>query len=350
MPESRFSTVPTVPGGSISGEPVSIETRITTKRLSSHPMSVPVGLLRPADSPRLEGVDASHAQTLAEVHTELPPILVHRPTMRVIDGMHRLNAAVLCGHDTIAVQYFEGSEEEAFLLAVEANTSHGLPLTLADRRAAAERIIRSRPEASDRWVAAIVGLAAKTVASVRRQAGAGVSDIGKRIGRDGRLRPLSSIEGRRVAGEMFTSQPDASLRKIAKDAGISVGTARDVRERIRRGEDPVPAGPRSRSERRMQSEPSSASTESPGRVGNVIYDQRIILERLQRDPSLRYTESGRSLLRWLSRVVPAPGEWQAAIGEIPPHCAIMLARMARSCSQTWLELADELDRRIREIA
>src|SRR5271155_3998957 len=92
---------------------------------------VPLSSLQPADSPRLEGLDAAHAETLAEIESELPPILVQRSTMRVIDGMHRLSAAWIRGHEKIQVQFVDCDEFDAFLVAVAANIRHGLPLTLA---------------------------------------------------------------------------------------------------------------------------------------------------------------------------------------------------------------------------
>jgi hypothetical protein len=57
----------------------------------------------------------------------LPPLLVDRRSMRVIDGMHRLMAALLKKRETIDVEFFDGSYADAFLLAVEANVAHGLP-------------------------------------------------------------------------------------------------------------------------------------------------------------------------------------------------------------------------------
>jgi hypothetical protein len=36
---------------------------------------------------------------------KLPPILVHRATNRIIDGMHRLEAAKLRGDETISVRF-----------------------------------------------------------------------------------------------------------------------------------------------------------------------------------------------------------------------------------------------------
>ncbi len=137
---------------------------------------VPVGLLLAGDSPRLKGENAQHIRMLANSEVSLPAILVHRETMRVVDGMHRLRATLMKGQETIEVQFFEGSEDEAFIRAIAANTEHGLPLTLADRRAAAARITVSHPRCSDRWIAQITGLASGTVATIRT-AGSGHSAV-----------------------------------------------------------------------------------------------------------------------------------------------------------------------------
>jgi ParB-like chromosome segregation protein Spo0J len=58
---------------------------------------VSIESLAESGSPRLAGQNEEHARLLAESGLELPPIVVHRPTRRVIDGMHRLAAARLRG-------------------------------------------------------------------------------------------------------------------------------------------------------------------------------------------------------------------------------------------------------------
>src|SRR6266545_2118375 len=122
-----------------------------------------------ADSPRLSGENKEHINRLIEVgHEALPPILVQRNTMKVIDGVHRVRAAALAGQDKIAARFFEGGDDEAFLYAVKENTTHGLPLTLADRRAAAGRVMRTHPQLSDRSISEYTALSDKTVASIRR--------------------------------------------------------------------------------------------------------------------------------------------------------------------------------------
>src|SRR5687768_2708992 len=88
---------------------------------TSEVVRVTVNSLVASDSPRLNGESMTHAQALANSDASLPPIVVHRRTMRVIDGMHRLRAARLRGQHEIDVRFFDGSEEDAFVIAVAAN-------------------------------------------------------------------------------------------------------------------------------------------------------------------------------------------------------------------------------------
>lgn len=311
---------------------------------------VPISALRPGYSPRLEGEDPQHVHLLTETEASLPPILVHRATMQVIDGMHRLLAAQLRQDHTIRVRYFDGDDREAFVAAVRANMAHGLPLTLADREAAAARIIKVRPNASDRSIAAITGLAPRTVGAIRRRAGAEDAQAPVRIGRDGRVRPLSSAEGRRMAREIITKRPDASLREIAKLAGISPATVRDVRERIARGDDPVPA--------RLRAEPDTPPVRVDERTAGLNgdgerrarRDRALLLQNLSKDPSLRFTERGRKVLRWLFAQSGGPEGWQDIAAEIPAHSAYLVAEVARAFAEDWVAFAEHLERRLQASA
>jgi len=290
---------------------------------------VPVSGLLPADSPRLGGEDLRHVELLAESGSALPPILVHRPSMRVIDGMHRLRVARLREDETIAVRFFDGSEEFSFVLSVAANIAHGLPLSLADRRAAALRIVKSHPDWSDRAIAAAAGLAAKTVKGIRQCATAELPQSHTRLGRDGRVRPVSAAEGRRVAREIFASRPEVSLREAARIAGISTGTARDVRMRMSNGSPQVPC-------------PRSTSDNAPARSAK---DSSSILQVLRRDPSLRLSDAGRRLLQWLHRKSMDPRGWRDLTTVVPGHCVGVVAELARACADEWQRFADELEQR-----
>lgn len=317
---------------------------------------ISIDSLLPADSPRLGGMDEEHVHRLAEMETTLPPILVHRATMRVIDGMHRLRAATLTGRKEIQVEFFEGTEEDGFIQAVKANVVHGLPLTLADRRAAAARILSTHPQLSDRAIGAYTGLAHKTVSAIRGRSSGENSQLSKRIGADGRLRPLSGQEGRRRAAEVIAERPSASLREVAATAGISVGTAHDVRQRMRRGENPIQVMSRSLRQREEQGFPSghapvpgAPSEEEPeGAKGKAVdMDAHTILHSLLKDPSLKQTDAGRALLRWLHTHVISRGDWDPLVGAIPAYRLQSLAALARQCGNVWHQFAHELERRER---
>jgi ParB-like chromosome segregation protein Spo0J len=305
--------------------------------------AVPVGLLRGGHSPRLNGEDAQHIQLIAQAQAPLPPILVQRGTMRVIDGMHRLWAARLLGRPTIDALFFDGEDADALIAAVRANTGHGLPLTLADRVAAGERIVALLPWRSDRWIAEVTGLAPATVGVIRRRcpasqerAGAdpagpsqaGACPAGIRVGRDGRARPVDIAERRRLAASAIRRHPDASLRVIAAMAGISPGTVRDVRQRVLRGEDPV--GP----------------ARQPRPAGHPARDRGTLLRDLRKDPSLRLTERGRELLAWLAARAAGPAGLDDLVSGVPEHCLYLVARLARQCADEWQGAASRLEERL----
>jgi ParB-like chromosome segregation protein Spo0J len=301
----------------------------------------------PADSPRLEGLDAAHVRVLAEIPSNrLPPILVHRPTFRIIDGMHRYQAAIVRGEDTIRARFVDCSAEKAFLLAVEANTDHGLPLSLADRTAVATRILATYPQWSDRAVASVSGLAGKTVGAIRQRSNENSPQSNRRVGQDGRIRPAEGGEGRRRAAEVIASRPDASLREIAREADVSLGTASDVRKRINQGEDPVTRKQRAAGEQRRSSPPerSGSSHESVNERSTVV-TWPSIRQKISRDPAVRYAQPGRSLLGWMDVHTIDLERWSDVIDIIPSHWSSVIASLARSCSDEWRQLATELEQR-----
>lgn len=300
---------------------------------------IPVDTLVPADSPRIAGENIDHVRVLAEITEGLPPIVVHRATMSVIDGMHRVRAAISRRETEIAVRYFDGSTEDAFTLAVQLNMKHGLPLSLADRSAAAARIIRAHPRWSDRRVAAATGLTHKSVAVIRHRTGGGVPQPDDRVGRDGKRRPLNSAEGRLRACRHIAENPDATLREIAEVAGIAVGTARDVRWRLRQGEDPLPTAQRAKHVPAPRA-PGLPDAEAAVRSANAERWSR----QLREDPSLRYSEAGRMLLRLLEAHRLALGRWNWLLTGVPAHCREAVAHAARGCGESWLRFAQQVDR------
>ncbi|TCO62353.1 ParB/RepB/Spo0J family partition protein [Actinocrispum wychmicini] len=295
--------------------------------------------LLPADSPRLCGESQEHARILAASEAVLPPIVVHRSTMRVIDGMHRVRAAALRGENEILVRFYEGDDDDAFIIAVETNIAHGLPLSLADRTAAATRIVVARPQWSDRRIAAVTGLAASTVGGIRRRSTEhGEQPNNTRVGRDGKVRPTDRTSGRLRASEFIKDRPKASVREIARAAGVSPATALDVRNRLRDGLSPVPDG-KSAVSRKYPAPRSPLDREMPS-----VVDSGIVLQDLKKDPSLRFTEIGRALLRWLDTHTAGLEMWKEHADNIPAHSKQAIARLARQNSDAWTELAVYLER------
>ncbi|MFD0884958.1 ParB N-terminal domain-containing protein [Streptosporangium algeriense] len=298
---------------------------------------------------------------LSGTEDTLPPVIVHRATMRVVDGMHRLQAAVIRGEETIRVRFFDGDEHDAFVVAVKENTVHGLPLSTGDRVAAAARILRSHPHWSDRAIARISGLSARKVADIRRAVLPQDEQPKARLGRDGRTRPLDGSAGRIRAAELIVKEPQASLRRIAQLVGISPGTVRDVRDRLRRGEDPLPRALRSQKSEEMR--PVAAPSRSgpprngPPRSGpprsrppsasepERAQYRRSPLNILMKDPSLRSAERGRHLLRLLSvsAALTQSSEW--LVGVVPEHCVGLVCQVAMENAAVWGKFAEDLQRR-----
>jgi len=303
------------------------------------PELVKIASLVRACSPRSGGEDSAHVELLTEAEGPLPPILVHRATMQIIDGFHRVSAARCNGLDEIEAYLVDGSEESAFIVAVHENVVHGLPLSLSDRRAAAARILQTHAHWSDRAIATTTGLSAKTVCAIRC-ASAENPRSHDRLGKDGRIRPLNAAAGRQLAAELISARPNASLREIAEAAGISPSTVRDVRARLRRGSDPAPAPEAKKRDasgggRPKPSPPTCANAGEPADVNPVLL-------ALSKDPALRMNAAGRDLLRWLHQHAVNSVDSQKIAPSVPDHCVDQLVELALRCSANWAKIAQHL--------
>ncbi|WP_156764294.1 ParB N-terminal domain-containing protein [Mycobacterium sp. E3247] len=313
-------------------------------------MRVPIDALMPGNSPRMDGESKSHTELMASA-SELPPIVVHRPTMRVIDGMHRLRAAKLRGRETIQVRFFDGTADEAFVIAVSANVTHGMPLTRKDRKAAAAQIIRAYPSWSDRLIASTTGLSHRTVAEIRRCASGQIDQLNDRVGKDGRVRPITTAIGRRIAAELIKADESASLREVAKMAGISPSTVRDVRSRLQRGAEPVPVRDNgdqtdqhngtASAPRRDAKERKTAPTALMPRRNPGSPSPDTALRQLRVNPALKFTDHGRALIRLLTTNLAAPADCGSLIDDAPEHCLATIAELASAIGDAWYILASD---------
>ncbi|MEV6658411.1 ParB/RepB/Spo0J family partition protein [Nocardia fluminea] len=286
---------------------------------------VAIDNLRLGDSPRVHGVDFRHVRELVEAGKSLPPIVVNRKTMEVIDGSHRIMAARQRGELEISVSFFDGSEKDAFLLAVYANAEQGLPLSREDRSAATRRILDSHEMWSDRMIAELVGLSTKTVASIRKCSTESEPQLNKRLGRDGKMRPVDSTNARRRAIELFKSNPNSSLREVARAVGLSPATVKDVKMRMSY------AGSATTSRRDI-----SCATDI-----NSVAAVDALLNNLRRDPAIISNENGRAVLRLLVSAVEQRRNMQYA-HTIPAHQVSAVIHIAKACSDMWQDLATQL--------
>jgi hypothetical protein len=134
---------------------------------------------------------------------------------------------------------------------------------------------------------------------------------------------------RRLAGALMADNPTASLREIASAAGLSLATASEVRARLRRGTTPA--------FRRR-----GTGRDRP-RAGVVAHPRNAdLVRRLRTDPSLRFTEDGRALLRVLDMCALDQDQWDRIAAAVPPHHRATIAHLARDCAGRWHRFADAL--------
>lgn len=279
-------------------------------------------------SPRRQVRDREHAAALAEILPRLPPVLVHAQTKQVIDGVHRVLAARMRGEATIRAQLFHGSEADAMVAAVHRNVAHGKPLTLAERSAAALRILRMHFDWSDRRVADLCGVSAKTVGRLRPRAAERSTEPKARVGRDGKARPTDPIELRHRIAEALETDPDASVPELARRTGASLGTVRDVRRRVQHGQDVL--SPRlAQAYRRRQERERKQGAESE-------------------DESYRSSEEGVEFTYWFgAHCVRDDSEWERFVDAIPMSRIYEVADEARKCRDSWQRFVTALEGRAR---
>lgn len=291
-----------------------------------------VEVLKPGLSPRLRE-DHAHARVLAERFEYLPPILVHRDTMAIIDGFHRHLAAQMLGRRTVTVAFFKGSEHEARVEAVRLNIAHGKPLTSEERERAAHRVIADHPAWSDRRIAEACGLSPKRVATFRRRSISGCAQLDVREGRDGRVRPADPAAVRAAVAEILLRNPESSLRTVANMVPTSQATVLDVRRRLQRGENPLPPRLRHDNGDASPKPPSNPAPETPTSWGE--------------DPALLSTPGGQAFVSWFRSTAIDEMVAVAHAPAIPLGRIYLIADEARRRAAAWMTFATTLERRVR---
>jgi ParB-like chromosome segregation protein Spo0J len=269
---------------------------------------------------RESGVTHEHVAHLIAMRGHWPPILVARGDGLVIDGVHRVAAARFLGLARIEAVLFDGGPEDALIEFVRRNVYHGLPLTLAERKHAAARILTAQPAWSDRRVAELCAISPKTVARLRPTAGRRPTeetphlDIASRIGRDNRCRPVDGASARSRIVEEIKARPDASLRAIAATVGVSPETVRSVRMSLQHAPD--------------------AGTE-PARIEAPWKDDAAILS----------SNGGEDFVAWFERTVVTDDDAARHLDAVPLSRIYEIADEARRRSTMWMQFARSLEAR-----
>lgn len=287
--------------------------------------------LRTALTPRLGPADSRHAVLLAQNYEQLPPILVHRNRMTIIDGTHRVLAARMLGHRVVTADFFEGSEVEAYVESVRANREHGKPLTLVEREYAARRVVSLFPEWSDRRIAELCGLSPKTIGGIRRRSTAGTPQLSGRVGLDGKTRPCDPISRRMNVARLLEEQPKATVRWLAEQAGTSQATVIDVRLRLQQGKSPFPKR-------------SLVSANSRSRGGDG-HDDMGPLEWMRQDAACRATPEGSRFAEWFEAHSLSEDVIEQHAASVPLSRVYQAADEARRRGALWQRFASLLEAR-----
>jgi len=150
-----------------------------------------------------------------------------------------------------------------------------------------------------------------------------------------------------MAAALLREDPEASLRQIARRAGISPSTVAVVRDQMARDNIrtsmPVPPGdqrpgtpPTTPQSAARAAGPMAADVEPPS-VGEIC-------GLLRRDPSLRFSDAGRSVLRLLEASAAVAGDSGEISAAVPPHCRPIVAQLATLYAQSWQHFAEKIQR------
>lgn len=192
-------------------------------------LDLPTGriLVDPALQPRLGGLDTGHVEALQENSQAWPPLaVVKRDGYVLVDGFHRYAAAQNLSLDKIPVTVHElpvGGDLRALAFAL--NTVHGRPLTLADRRCEAERLLKDNAAVSNLEVARLTALSPTTVAGLRQELEAkeAIPATEQRVSRSGvaytppSVRPPGELpaEQESLVDRLFTAKERREQRRLA---------------------------------------------------------------------------------------------------------------------------------------
>jgi ParB-like chromosome segregation protein Spo0J len=273
---------------------------------------------------RTQEIDADHLNVICLAKGKWPPIVVRRGDNAIIDGNYRYLAACRLGYTHIECMYFDGGDEDAFLEALRRNLTHGLPLSLEDRKRAARLLLQSHPEWSDRRIAGECSLAPGTLRRLR----AGMPTPGEanavtsRLGRDGRRRPVDPEASRQRILRVIAAHPEHSLGEIARITQTSPATVRSVVKRP--PQESHGSGPQ--------------MLDTRGLIGTAC-------GAWVADSALSSMVDGKDFAHWLEQTT-IRAEWEGFVDGVPLSRVYEVADEARRRGRAWVEFAERLEARI----
>ena len=268
-------------------------------------------------SPRRDRLDDNHVCALLEVIDQLPPIVIDKETMLVIDGIHRLEAYRRASRTVIPAILFSGDETEALACAIRANVGHGKPLTLGERQAAAGTLLTRCPERSDRWIAQVCALSHSTVGAIRKAVA--VKAVPARVGRDGRSRAVTPA-----------ATPDGNSQRKGTRA-------------LNLHQDRLNTGPERESEVVSSSHPTQAATATRQPQGQLLNDRARVVKAPGRNVALLRSEPGAA--SWFERTSISQEDLGSLVDDVPLGQVPQIVDECRRRARLWDELAEALERR-----
>jgi hypothetical protein len=124
------------------------------------------------NQPRIEQLDQAYINELAAIPDLWPPVVVVAANgghYILVDGFHRISAAQQAGMQQISATVLPMPADcDLLRLGFELNAAHGKPLTVADRKDYAQRLLAAEGSLSDREIGRRAGLHHETVGALRR--------------------------------------------------------------------------------------------------------------------------------------------------------------------------------------
>lgn len=115
-------------------------------------------------------IDMNRVSFLEDVYEGWDPLLIYKVDSKyyLADGYHRITAAERLNLDKVNVEVVEGTFHDALIAAIKANSVHrGMPLTLKERKHAAELLLITNTNWSNVRIAEIAGISDPSVLKIR---------------------------------------------------------------------------------------------------------------------------------------------------------------------------------------